>query len=231
MTIPPGENGEVELIAPGWAAIDQLLSVRYRGQVPHQYASKTAYELGSPSPLPAIAAYAGSGPDHWHFVTYGLSELFEKTSENPDLSGFGFELTLRTPRATDDAAPPAWPLRFLQAMGRHVLMTRALLDTGHRIDLGGPVVQGGDTGLTAVACVPDPTLGKIETPFGSVLFLQLVGLTSAELAAMTKLDFKKVVEFLSELDPMGITDPARGCWTQSTQKSPVVKRYQLGIGF
>lgn len=222
---------EVELVAPGWAAIDQLIGLRYPGQVPHQFASRTAYELESQSPLPAISVLEGEEPRHWHFVTYGLSELFEKTSNVPEISGFGFEMTMRTPREEGEERPPAWPLRFLQALGRHVLTTREGFDTGHRIDLGGPIVYGGDTALTAVALVPDTTLGKIETPFGSLLFLTVVGITAAELAAMKKLDYEKVVEMFAELEPRGLTDPARGCWTQNPQKSPVVKRYQLGIGF
>ncbi|MCB9749835.1 MAG: suppressor of fused domain protein [Myxococcales bacterium] len=222
---------EVELLAPGWAAIDQRVLSCYPGQVPHQFASRTAYELESQSPLPAISVVEGAQPEHWHYLTYGLSELFEKTSNDPAISGFGFELTMRTPRGAGEERPPAWPLRFLQALGRHILSTREGFDTGHRIDLGGPIVYGGESALTGVAIVPDPTLGKIETPFGSLLFLQLVGVTAAELAAMKKLDYEKVVEMLAELAPRGITDPARACWTKDPQKSPVVKRYELGIGF
>ena len=64
-----------------------------------------------------------------------------------------------------------------------------------------------------------------------MLFLTLVGITAAELAAMKKLDYEKVVELFAEIEPRGITDPARGCWTANPQRSPILKRYQLGIGF
>ena len=47
--------------------------------------------------------------------------------------------------------------------------------------MGLRVVPGTPTRLTGVVCVPDPSLGKIETPNGSLLFLQLYGLTSEEL--------------------------------------------------
>lgn len=33
--------------------------------------------------------------DCWHFVTYGLSELYEKTSDNKEMSGFDMEFTFR----------------------------------------------------------------------------------------------------------------------------------------
>ncbi|MBA3549933.1 MAG: suppressor of fused domain protein [Nannocystis sp.] len=219
--------GEQE--APGWAAIDAALARLYGRQVPHQFASQTAYELDTPSPLPAIAVYEGVRPLHWHFVSYGLSELFEKSSEDPNVSGFGFELTMRTPRAADETTPPAWPLRALQGLGRYVLGRRQGFDTGHCAELGGSIAQGQGSALTCLACVPDPLLGKINTPFGSLLFLQVVGITADELAAMQRLDHEGVVNLLGELDFHGITDPTRSSYFNDPGKAPVLRRYQLGV--
>ncbi|HEY8378932.1 MAG TPA: suppressor of fused domain protein [Nannocystis sp.] len=215
--------------APGWSAIDAACQRLYPRQIPHQFTSKTAYDLEAPSPLPAITAWEGQRPPHWHYVTYGLSELFDKTSSVPDISGFGFELTMRVPRAEGEERPPAWPLRTLQALGGYVLRTRRGFDTGHRADLGGPLAPGHDTALTALVCVPDPLLGKIATPFGSLLFLQVIGVTADELAAMERLDHEGVVHMMGELDFHGLTDLSRSSWLKNPQKAPVVKRYQLGI--
>ncbi len=218
-----------EVDAPGWAAIDAALARLYGRQVPHQFASQTAYELDTPSPLPAVAVYEAVRPLHWHFVTYGLSELFEKTSEDPNVSGFGFELTMRTPRAADETTPPAWPLRALQGLGRYVLGRRQGFDTGHCAELGGSIAAGLESALTCLACVPDPLLGKINTPFGSLLFLQVVGITPDELAAMQRLDHEGVVNLLGELDFHGITDPMRSSYFKDPAKAPVLRRYQLGV--
>jgi hypothetical protein len=215
--------------APGWAAIDDALARLYPRQVPHQFASQRAYEPDAESPLPAIAVYEGRKPDHWHFVTYGLSELFDKSSADPEVSGFGFELTLRTPRAPGETVPPTWPLRALQGLGRYVLGTGQGLDTGHCADLGGSIAPGIDSALTCIACVPDPLLGKIYTPFGSVLFLQVVGVTRDELDAMQRLDHEGVVHLLGELDFHGISDPARSSYFMDPHKAPVLRRYQLGV--
>ena len=215
--------------APGWAAIDAALARLYPRQVPHQFASQRAYELDGESPLPAIAVYEGQRPDHWHFVTYGLSELFEKTSHDPAISGFGFELTMRTPRAPGEATPPAWPLRALQGLGRYVLGTGQGFDTGHCADLGGPIAQDQDSALTCLACVPDPLLRQISTPFGALLFLQVVGLTRDELTAMQRLDHEGVVNLIGELDFHGMTDPARSSYFQDPRRAPVLRRYQLGV--
>lgn len=223
------ETASGDVAAPGWAAIDAACQRLYARQVPHQYTSRTAYELDSPSPLPAISVWEGRRPDHWHYVTYGLTELFEKTSPDPDISGFGFELTLRVPRREGEDAPPAWPLRTLQALGSYVLRAREGFDTGHRADLGGPLAPGTDTALTALVFVPDPLLGKVAGPFGSLLFLQVIGVTSDELAALERLDHEGVVHLFAELDFHGLTDLSRSSWFESPQKAPVLRRYQLGI--
>lgn len=226
-----------EIHAPGWGAIDDALARLYPGQVPHQFASQTAYELDTPSPLPAVAVYEAPAqkirgrhhPAHWHYIGYGLSELFDKSSADPEVSGFGFELTLRTGRADGEATPPGWGVRLLQALGRYVLTTGQGFDSGHRAGLGGPLIPGLPTSLTAIACVPDPSLAKIMTPFGSLLFLEVVGLQEAELSAMAAMDYEKVVMMLAEIDPFGLTTLERPSWLEDPRAAPIVRRYRLGI--
>lgn len=133
-----GDDPRYPIDAPGWAALDRALAAVHPGQVPHQLTSQRAYDLEGPAPLPAISVYEASAPDHWHFVSYGLSELFEKSSPDPEHSGFGYELTLRLPRAAGEGTPPGWAVRLLQALGHYVLSGHAGLDTGHVIDLGDP---------------------------------------------------------------------------------------------
>lgn len=226
-----------ELSAPGWWAIDQALARVYPGQLPHQFTSQTAFEPESPSPLPAVAVYevprakiAGVWhPAHWHYVGYGLSELFEKLSDDPDVSGFGFELTLRVPRADGEERPPAWGVRLIQALGRYVLLSGEGFDSGHRADLGGPLVPGVATELRGIACVPDPALGKIATPFGTLLFLQVIGLHADELAAFEPMDYERVVMMLAEVDHYGLTDLSRETWLGGP-KAGTIRRYRLGVG-
>ena len=86
-----------------------------------------------------------------------------------------------------------------------------------------------ESALTCLACVPDPLLGKITTPFGSLLFLQVVGIHRDELAAMQRLDHEGVVHLLGELDFHAMTDPQRGSYFDDPNKAPVLRRYQLGV--
>ncbi|CAH0435449.1 MULTISPECIES: suppressor of fused domain protein [Clostridium] len=44
-------------------------------------------------PLDGISIYDAG--EYYHFVTYGLSELYEKECEDKEYSGYGFEFTLK----------------------------------------------------------------------------------------------------------------------------------------
>lgn len=224
--------------APGWAAIDRALAMVHPGQTPHQLTSNNPYDLEGRSPLPAVVVHEGRGPEHWHLVGYGLTELFEKSSHDPEQSGFGFELTFRIPRDPGQERPPMWAASLLQALGHYVLSGHGPLDTGHVIDLGGPLgptVEDPESGssrpsaLEGVVCVPDPSLGKIDTPHGSVLFLQLFGLTRDELEPMTDWPLERKVGLVREADPLAITDLARTSMRTDRRKAALYRRYELGI--
>lgn len=244
--------GEVE--GPGWDAIDRWVGSHFRAelradraelgtgglggaQIPHQFTSHTAYELDSPSPLPAITVWSTKAPQGWLYVTYGLSELFDKSSPDMSMSGFGFELSLRIPKPPGQnggSKPPLWPLRLLQSLGRHVLSTRTGFDSGHALDLGASMVPAGSDGpegsvLTGMICLPDPLLGKIDTVNGSLLFLRLFGVTADELAILGELELGDLVACVAELSPMAITDAERGSFTDDPERGKILTRYRLGI--
>ena len=60
-----------------------------------------------------------------------------------------------------------------------------------------------------VAFTLDPELQTIDTPHGSVAFLQLVGVTSDELAEMRVTTTEPVLSRLAGPNPLLITDEAR----------------------
>lgn len=236
------EQGPLD--APGWDAIDRFVGHHFGGQTPHQFSSRTPYELDSPNPLPAVTVWATRAPVGWMYVTYGLSELFEKTSDDPAVSGFGFELSLRIPSARGPAegasgaseqAPPTWPLRLLQALGHHALSEGGGFDSGHVLDLGAPLVPEGSDGpadcaLTGLICLPDPLLGKINTVHGSLLFLRLFGVTADERASLADLELGHLIACIAELSPLAITEPARGSFVEHPELGKIIRRYRLGIG-
>ena len=68
---------ENEMKSTGWDAITELCDKVYPNQTdPKHYGTLISWELGGNDPLKGISVYDGG--DYWHFITYGLSELYEK---------------------------------------------------------------------------------------------------------------------------------------------------------
>jgi suppressor of fused-like protein len=83
--------------SPGWAAIDDALAEIYGEVEPLHFAAELPMAVGGNDPLHGVSAWRSTfgGRACWHFVTYGYTELFEKESDDPAVSGFGFEMTPR----------------------------------------------------------------------------------------------------------------------------------------
>lgn len=158
--------------------------------------------------LDGVLAYPLDG--HWLLVTFGLTELGEKTSQEPRVSGSGFEFTCRIPRGPEDTAVPAWILRVLHAVADHFLAGTDL-DVGHWIltpsPLGGEPANGD---MTSLVIVPDVDIAHITTPNGIVLFFQLVGLMSGEGQDVQEAGTSSpLVAVLRDRDPTLVSDPGR----------------------
>ena len=65
--------------APGWAAIDAALAPIYGEREPLHYAPPLHMAAGGNDPLDGISVYVRD--DHFHFVTYGFTELYQKESD------------------------------------------------------------------------------------------------------------------------------------------------------
>lgn len=62
---------------PGWDAINAECDRIYPDQKdPKHYGTLIKWRFGGNAPLDGISIYDGG--DYWHFVTYGLSELYKK---------------------------------------------------------------------------------------------------------------------------------------------------------
>ncbi len=196
-----------DLQAPGWEAIDNALTPLYAGQEPKHYGTLISYELGGPDPLRGISAYKRLEPvPHWHFITYGFTELFQKESEDKEVSGWGFELTTRLKTETDAEEPPVWTLNFLQNLARYVFSTGNVFQNGDYMSANGPIASETNTLIRSVAFTHDPELPPIETLNGRVEFLQIVGITDDEELAIKQWKTLKVLEIFKEHLPLLVTD-------------------------
>jgi hypothetical protein len=211
--------------APGWDAIDAALRPIYGEREPYHVGTVIPYALGGPDPIHGISAYKNAEPaPHWHFVTYGFSELWAKESSDPDVSGFGFELTFRPTCKAKEKKPPIWALNFLQNLGRYVFETGNPFGLGHTLPLNGPIEQGSPTLIHAASFAADPQLPPVATPNGRVEFLQIVGLTMDELAAISSWNATAFLELRSRDDPFLLTDLTRTSWLADRRFADEVAR-------
>ncbi|WP_034160597.1 suppressor of fused domain protein [Sphingomonas sp. ERG5] len=196
--------------APGWDAITAAFAPLYPGQEPRHVGSVIPWMLNGKDPLDGISAWKRLDPvPHWHFVSYGLSELYDKASDDPQISGFGLELTFRLACDPGETDPPSWVFSLLQNLARYIFQSGNVFDDGHWMNLNGPIALGSDTLIGSLAFVFDPEVPPIDTPHGRVAFMQLVGLTVDEEAAGKRWNARKMLDTLLPHMPLWITDISR----------------------
>jgi suppressor of fused len=195
---------------PGWDAISAALEPLYGDEEPLHWGTIMRWRMGGPDPLDGVSAYrAGGPPPHWHYVSYGLSELYAKESDDPDVSGWGLELTFRLVRMPSDREAPVWPVSLMQNLARYIFESGNVLAVGDHLDLNGPIAIDEPTNIRAVAFAEDEQLGTIETPHGSLTFVQIVGLTIDEYEAAQDWDTSALLEVLRSSAPLLATDLSR----------------------
>ena len=208
-----------ELIAEegtgGWDAMDAALEKLYGDQQAAHFGTLIKFRLGGDDPLDGISVYrSGQGQPHWHYVTYGFSDLYGDLDDSLDIapdkpSGYGFELTFRLARAADESEPPTWPVGFLQNIARYVFRTGNVFAPGHWMTANGPIAADTQTLLTEMGFVQDPELPPIHTPFGDLMFLQLVALTADELREVRRWNVQGALQAMQPHMPLWVSDLSR----------------------
>jgi hypothetical protein len=212
--------------AVGWMAIDAALEKIYSNIVPRHYGPPIHQRIGGDNPLDGISIYdSHKQAMHRHIVSYGMSSLYyDIESADTEVSGWGFEFTMRTlPFSEDHDAvgsdgklvkhEPFWVSGLMNNLARYVFDTHNWFEFYHFIPANGPVRLETKTQITALAFVPDVELGTINTPHGTLDFLQMVGLTEVEyqwlLVENTQTRTKKLIDMMRKDNPMLINDLTR----------------------
>ena len=195
---------------PGWSAIDRVLDRCYPHQEPQHYGTLIKYCLGGPDPLDGISVYCSEKErPHWHYVTYGFSELYAKQSDDPDTSGWGIELTFRLARPVKAKKAPLWPMSLLQNLARYVFTTGNVFGVNHHTDLNGPIALEERTEICAAIFAKDPELKAIKTPHGRVQFVQVYGITRDELEAAAEWNSAGFLKLARRENRLLVTDLKR----------------------
>ena len=201
------ENKETpEIQALGWDAITAEFERIYPGQTnPKHYGTLIKWALGGNDPLDGISIYDGG--EYWHFITFGMTELYEKEEGDAGISGFGYEMTFKLKKDPypDEEGELRCICGILQAIARitfknsEIFRPYEFLYTGQTTGIDACQKSN----ITGFICVPDTSVNTIETPNGRVEFLTFIGMTDAELKT---LDSSQSVKDIYEKLGSDITD-------------------------
>lgn len=171
----------------GWDAITEECDKAYPNQTnPKHYHPIVNYRFGGNDPLDGISVYDGG--DYWHFVTYGLSELYDKESDIKDVSGYGMEFTLKLKKDNyeDEENEIKCICGILQSLARITFTKGELFNSYEYLYTG--QTEGIDvnrqSNITGFITIPDDKFHQIDTPNGRVCFVEFVGATDRELKAI-----------------------------------------------
>ena len=181
------EKTSDKINTPGWDAITKLCDKVYPNQNnPKHYSTLISWQFGGKDPLQGISVYDGG--DYWHFITYGLSELYEKKSNIKDISGYGMEFTFKLKK--DNYENEENEIRcicgILQSIARITFTEGEIFNIYEYLYTG--QTEGIDcnrkSNITGFITVPDSKFNEVNTPNGKVSFVEFVGATDNELKAI-----------------------------------------------
>ena len=186
----------------GWNDIEKAFLKLYPNQTnPKHYGALIKWNLGGNDPLDGISIYDGG--DYWHFVSFGLSEIYEKESSNKDISGYGMEFTFKFKKTNFNNLESELKnvCGIFQQLARETFVNGEIFNPYEYIYSGQK--EGIDveqkSKITGFITIPDTKLEEINTINGKVIFVELIGATNDELLAITnkKLTVKKLYEKLN----------------------------------
>lgn len=183
----------------GFDAISEECDRVYPDQKdPKHYAPMIKWKFGGEDPLDGISVYDAG--EYYHFVTYGMSELYEKETDNNSISGYGMEFTfkLKKDNYEDEEAEIKCICGVLQAIARitftkgEIFKPYEYLYTGQTTGIDSKMVSN----ITGFITVPDNKFRTLYTPNGKVEFIEFIGVTDNELKQV--IDKKITIEELYE---------------------------------
>lgn len=192
--------------APGWEAIDGVFRALYPGQKPFHYATVSRAVFGGKDFLDGCSIYP-SPKGYFHLVTYGMSELYaEPEALGGEWSKWGYEMTMKLRGEKPEDC--LWALDLLNNLARYTFTQKRFFEPWQFVDgRGAPIRTGTDTALTSLIIVPDTEVQGLDTLYGRLEFLQLVGITQAELSRLsTREEVRALAEQLRQAEPWLVTD-------------------------
>ena len=200
--------------AVGWKSIDDSLRRIYGNTEPKHYGPLCGihFKIGGTDPIDGASIYDSDGNIvHKHIISYGMSELYYNENKvGGEFSKWGFEFTFRLKPFEEDKGEPFWVIQIMNNLARYVFKSGRWFEENQFIPANGPIRLNTETKIVGFVFTIDPQLGTIETPHGSLSFLQLVGITENELkrlqANSTTTEVENLINELKKENPLLITD-------------------------
>lgn len=176
---------EDETYAPGWQAIDDAFEALYPGQQPEHFGTLLTARaaLGGDEYLDGFSVY-NSPKGYKHLVTYGMTVLYgDEEAFGGEWNGWGYEMTIKLKEK--DTANCMWTIDMLSNLARYTYKTERFFQPNQFIRGNGSSLHiGSDSLITALLLVNDTEAEPQMSVYGKTEFIQLVGITEAELQAV-----------------------------------------------
>lgn len=176
---------EDETYAPGWQAIDDAFEALYPGQQPEHFGTllTSRAALGGDEYLDGFSVYS-SPKGYKHLVTYGMTVLYgDEEAFGGEWNGWGYEITIKLKEK--DTANCMWAIDMLSNLARYTYKTERFFQPNQFIRGNGSSLHiGSDSLITALLLINDTEVEPQMSVYGKTEFIQLVGITEAELEAV-----------------------------------------------
>ncbi|MCM1120719.1 MAG: suppressor of fused domain protein [bacterium] len=195
--------------APGWEAIDAAFDRIYQGQNPAHYATNVTARamFGGDSYLDGYSVY-DSPKGYKHIVTYGMSELYyNEKSFGGEWSRWGYEMTIKL--AETDNENCLWALNLLSNLARYTFTSKQFFEPEQYVAGNGTsLCIGRESAITALVIASDTEAAGVDTVYGRLDFVQLVGITQREFEAVKgqRDNIRLLLEHMKEDNPDLVTD-------------------------
>ena len=197
---------EDENYSPGWQAIDDAFEKLYPGQKPDHFGTllTSRATMGGDEYLDGFSVYS-SPKGYKHLVTYGMTVLYgDEDAFGGEWNGWGYEMTMKLKE--EDTKSCMWAISMMSNLARYTYKTEHFFLPNQYVKGNGtPLHIGSDSLMTALLLVKDTEAESQVSVYGKTEFIQLVGITEAELHAIMK-DKDNIPKLIELMKADGNTD-------------------------
>lgn len=190
---------EDENYAPGWQAIDDAFERLYPGQQPDHFGTLITSRaiFGGEEYLDGFSVYE-SPKGYRHLVTYGMTVLYgDEEAFGGEWNGWGYEVTMKL--REDSTENCRWAIDMMSNLARYTYKTKRFFEPFQYVKGNGTSLHAGeDSMITALLVVKDTEAETQMSVYGKTEFMQLVGITEAEVQAVIEdaENVRKLIEFM-----------------------------------